>query len=68
METSIRQKIGIALSLAGGALLLGLKWMGPPVIIIGVFLVIVGLVLALKSDAQGNESKWVHDNTHADDD
>ena len=62
------QKLGIALSLIGGALLLGFDWADTPVVFIGVILLIVGLVLALKEDSQGEESEWVHDNTHIDDD
>lgn len=62
------QKFGIALSLIGGALLLRFDWADTPVVFIGVILLIVGLVLALKEDSQGEESEWVRDNTHIDDD
>ena len=68
MEASVKQKLGIVLSLVGGVLLLGFNWGGPSIVVIGVVLVTVGLILALRKDSRGEESRWVHDNTQGDDD
>ncbi len=68
METTTIQKIGIALSLLGGVLLLGFKWAGPYIILMGVIIVVVGLVLSLRKGRNINESKWVNDTTHSGDD
>ena len=41
METAVKQKLGMALSLIGGALLLGFNWADTSIVFIGVILLIV---------------------------
>ena len=68
MDTTLKQKIGIVLSLIGGVIILGFKWTSGLTIGVGFILVIFGLALALRKDLQSNKSKWIHNNTLADDD
>jgi len=67
METTLKQKIGMILSLSGGVLILGFNWVGGITIVIGFVLVIVGLILALRKESQSKESNWIHNNTPDDD-
>jgi hypothetical protein len=68
MDTPLKRKVGIALAVLGGLLLVGFRWAGPAILVIGALLVIVGVILALRDDSKVEGAKWVHDTTHAPDD
>ena len=67
MEQTIKQKLGIVFLIIGAVLIIGFKWLGIYVIIVGVLLIVFGLFFAIRDDSKLSDSKWIGDGKDSDD-
>jgi len=69
MELSVINKVGVALLVVGCCLVLGLDWLGPVAIVVGLSLIILGFFLAfhnrssnhIRDDSAGTGGKLYDD-------